>query len=514
MLSGVASFAEIIARLDRPDAGVEFGPKGEVRLPYAALAGLVRGNAAHFRALGVRRGDRVAIALESDPEHVVTLLALVAMGAVPVSVKPGRGPVDEYAAMLARLCARFHVRFAYRTLPPLEGVAAIGWDERARGSCAAAPAEAGHDDLAVVQFSSGSLGAPKAIPIRHGALLANLGAILEVDGRTPDARVHNFLPLSHDMGLIGGLFSNLVRQNPLRLTKPHSFLRDPLGPFLGEGCTTIPMPNFALRYLARAIESRAAKGGLPDDLFRGLRSVYCGAEPIRREAVASLAAAGRAFGFDPRSLVLCYGLAEATLLVTARRFGSLDDSFCARGDARAVASVGAPVRGTEVRVGRHDPAAGFVPAAAGAEGGVFIRGPGVFRGYLDAPPVVHEGWFDTGDLGFEQGGELYVSGRAKDLIIVNGENLFPDDVEDVAVRQPGVRECLALADDDRFYVYLIAAPGARVDADGVAAAIGVSFGAVPARVVEGPPGTILRTTSGKPMRQAMLARLREERALG
>ncbi|HEU4410297.1 MAG TPA: AMP-binding protein [Polyangiaceae bacterium] len=513
MLKGAASYADVIARLGRADAGLTFGARADVALSYAELAELVRGNAEHFRALGVRRGDRVALSLETDPEHVVALLALVAMGAVPVSVKPRRGAVDEYAATLGRLCGRFGVRYAYHTLPALEGTTAIGWSETARSKGSSALAEAGPDDLAVVQFSSGSLGAPKAIPIRHGALLANLGAILEVDGRTPGSLVYNFLPLSHDMGLIGGLFSNLVLENPLRLTKPQAFLRDPLGVFLQGACEIVPMPNFALRYLARAVEARAAKAGLPADLFARVRSVFCGAEPIRLEAVSSLASAGADYGFDPRAIVFCYGLAEATLIVTARRFGTLEDSFCAKGDARVVASVGAPVAGTEVRVGARDASGRPVPAGPGVEGAVFIKGPGVFRGYLDDEPVVHEGWFDTGDLGFERDGELYISGRAKDLIIVNGENIFPDDVEGVASRQPGVRECLVLADDDRFYLYLIPEPGAALDPEGVASAIGSSFGAVPARVIAGPQGSILRTSSGKPMRQAMLARLREAEAL-
>jgi fatty-acyl-CoA synthase len=513
VLSAAASLVDVVGRLDRADAGLTFGTKHEVAISYADLGARARGNAEHFWSLGVRPGDRVAVSLENDLEHVVALLALVAMGAVPVSVKPRRGPVDEYAAALGRLCGRFDVRFAYHTLPPLEGVAAVGWAEGARSQSFAAFADAGPEDLAVVQFSSGSIGAPKAVPIRHGALSDNLGAILEVDGRARDSLGYSFLPLSHDMGLIGGLLSNLVLQNPLRLTKPQAFLHDPLRAFLMGRCEVAPMPNFALRYLARAVEARAARAGLPADLFGGLRSVFCGAEPIRPEAVSALATAGAAHGFDPRCLVFCYGLAEATLIVTARRFGTLEDSFLARGDARVVAGVGTPVPGTEVRVGARDASGRPVEAAPGVEGVVFIRGPGVFRGYLDGEPVGPDGWFDTGDLGFERGGELYVSGRAKDLIIVNGENIFPDDVEGVAARQPGVRECLVMADDDRFYLYLVPESGASVDHAGVASAIAASFGAAPARVVAGPQGSILRTSSGKPMRQAMLARLRESQAL-
>lgn len=508
------TFHEVIARLERSTAGISFGARAEHHLSYADLGALVRGNAAHFQSLGIRRGDRVALSLDSDAEHVVTLLALISLGAVPVSVKPRRGGSEDYAAMLQGLCARFDVRFCHHRLPVPPGVTAIGWSVTARDARSTALIEANPDDIAVVQFSSGSLGAPKAIPLRHRNLLANLGAILGVDARTPESTVYNFLPLSHDMGLIGGLLSNLVHQNPLVLASTQSFLRNPLEGFLHHRCETVPMPNFALRYLARALESSTARGTqLPADLFASVRSVYCGAEPIRHETVAALARASGRYGFDPRALIFSYGLAEATLIVSATRFATVEDSFAARSDARVIASVGTAMPSTEIFVGSRDEAGRMVPAAPGAEGGIFVRGPGVFTGYLDEPPVVHNGWFDTGDLGFVRGGELHISGRSKDLIIINGENIFPSDVEAVAARQPGVRECLVLSEDDRFYVYVIAEPGADVDKDGLAASVGVKFGAVPTRVLTGPPGTILRTTSGKPMRQAMLAQLRASAAL-
>jgi acyl-CoA synthetase (AMP-forming)/AMP-acid ligase II len=517
MTAGRATAAEAVARLDRTDAGVTFGPAARAaHVPYALLGEMARGNAEHLRGLGVRRGDRVLVSLASDLEHVVALLALLAMGAVPVSVKPRRGPVDAYAAALGRLCRRYGVRHAYRTLPPLEGVAAVGWSESARARGAGAVAAVGADDPAVVQFSSGSLGDPKAVPITHGALAANVAAILEVDGRTPDSVGHTFLPLSHDMGLVGGLLSNLVLQNPLRLTEVKTFLANPLDPFARERpAEKLAVPNFALGYLARYLASPAARRGAAGAApFAGVRTIYCGAEPIRRETVAAFAAAAGERGLDPRALVFCYGLAEATLIVTARRFGSLDDSFAAAGAGRSVANVGAPVRDTEVVVGARGPGGAPEPAAPGAEGAVFVRGPGVFAGYLDDPASAHGGWFDTGDLGFLRDGELYVSGRAKDLIIVNGENLFPDDVEAVVARQPGVAECVVVPDDDRFYVHVVAERGAAPDPGGIAAAVGASFGAAPAAVVVGPRGSIERTTSGKPGRGAMLARLREGAAAG
>ncbi len=139
---------DVIGRLDRSDAGITFGGPAEHTVSYAELAKRIRGNAAHFRALGVHRGDRVAIALDNDPEHVIALLAMIACGAVPVSVKPHRGSVVDHAAMLRRICDRFGVRFAYHTLPRLDGIRSIGWNELASSSASVPGDVASPDELA------------------------------------------------------------------------------------------------------------------------------------------------------------------------------------------------------------------------------------------------------------------------------------------------------------------------------------------------------------------------------
>jgi fatty-acyl-CoA synthase len=505
------TFSDALARLDRGDAGLTFLEGGaSSSVAYADLADLVRGNADHFAALGVRRGDRVAIALETDLEHVVAFLSLVALGAVPLSVKPRRGPAADYALDVGQIAARFGARRAYHTLPALEGIAPLAWDANARGRRPGAIAEADPDDVAFVQFSSGSIAEPKAVPIRHRNLTANLGAIVAVDGRTPATVGYNFLPLSHDMGLIGGLLSNLVLQNPLYLSATRSFLRRPTDFFRrhGRGDVTLAMPDFALRYLVRNLRARdrASDAGL----LAGVKTVYCGAEPIRQETVAGVVESAEAFGDDPRALVFSYGMAEATLVVTARRFDALGGMFRDGPKGRRVANVGAPVAGTEVLVGARDEGGALRAAPPGDEATIYVRGPGVFGGYLGGEPLA-DGWHDTGDLGFVRGGELYVSGRAKDVIIVNGENLFPDDIEAFVTRLPGVDESLAMADGDAFYLLVVAEPG--LDPGQVAARVGTHFGAFPAAVVRGASRDIRRTTSGKPMRQATLSELRRAAAL-
>jgi fatty-acyl-CoA synthase len=505
------TLTDVLARLDRGDAGLTFLEGGKATsIAYAELAELVRGNVEHFAALGVRPGDRVAIALETDPEHIVAFLALVALGAVPLSVKPRRGPEADYALDVGRIAARFAARFAYRTLPSVEGVTALAWDASARSTRPGAIAEADPGAVAFVQFSSGSIAEPKAVPIRHENLAANLAAIAAIDGRNPETIGYNFLPLSHDMGLIGGLLSNLVWQNPIYLSATRSFLRRPTDFFRRRerGDVTVAMPDFALRYLVRNLRARdrASDAGL----LACLKAVYCGAEPIRYETIASTIESTEAFGFDPRALVFSYGMAEATLVVTARRFDALGDSFLDGPKGRRVANVGAPVAGTEVLVGGRDAGGTLQAAPPGVEATIYVRGPGVFGGYLGGEPLT-DGWHDTGDLGFMRGGDLYVSGRVKDVIIVNGENLFPDDIEAFVGRLPGVEESMAMSDGDDFYVLVV---GERdVDPQRVAAEVGAQFGAFPAKVVLGASRDLRRTTSGKPMRQATLSELRRAGAV-
>jgi len=504
------TFNRILAALGREDAGLTFLGAPPVAVPYARLARLVRGNAAHFARLGIARGDRVMVSLETDLEHVASVLALMAMGAVPVSVKPRRGSVEDYAAALSAIAARFAVRASYASLPPLSGAQTIAWDPAAESDDASLIAEVSEEDVAFVQFSSGSLGDPKAIPIRHGALMHNLAAILEVDARTFASVGYNFLPLSHDMGLVGGLLSNLVLENPLHLSPVNQFLRRPTDFFAKHRrCDTVAMPDFALRYLARYLVTRARV--TDPALLSGVKTIFCGAEPIRYETIEGLVTAGPAYGFDPRALVFCYGMAEATLIVTARRFDDLASTFRDGPRGRRVASVGKVVLGTEVRIGARRDDGGFDPPPPGTEGLIHVRGPSVFRGYVDAAPI--DGWHDTGDLGFEEGGEVYVSGRAKDLIIINGENIFPGDIEAYASRCPGVAEVLVMSEDDRFFLFVVPEPGATVATDEIAALVSGQFGAAPSGVAVGPARAIQRTTSGKPMRAAMLEALRAEGAL-
>jgi len=188
-------------------------------------------------------------------------------------------------------------------------------------------------------------------------------------------------------------------------------------------------------------------------------------------------------------------MAECTLIATAQRFESLDASFSDGARDRKLARVGTAVAGMEVRLDD--------------EGTIFLRGPSVFFVYLDGAPLP-DGWHDSGDIGFLHDGALHISGRAKDMIIINGENIFPQDIEGFVSRLDGISENVVLTEDDGFYLFIV--PSAAVDPARVAAQVAVQFGAAPLGVATGRTQDILRTTSGKPMRQAMLDELRKASA--
>jgi fatty-acyl-CoA synthase len=496
---------EVIAAQDRLDKGITFWGQSTSSISYADLRARVLGNVKHFLDCGVRFGDRVAIHIETDLEHVVTMLALMALGALPMSMKPPRGGPD-LESELDPLYERFGARFTAGSLPARPHISAIRWDSNASSEDRHLVARVAATSPAFVQFTSGSLGDPKPIPIRHESLLHNARALLAIDGRHVQSAGGNVLPLSHDMGWIGFLSSLLV-QSGANMCSIGYFLRRPLRfiEALGD-CHAIALPDFLLRYLTRTLESNHDK--IKPRLLSGLRTIYCGAEPIRESTIRDFVDVGVKFGLDPSALVFCYGMAEATLIVTARRYDGGDTSFVTTTAGPSVARVGTPMDGMEVRVG-HQENGRFRETKPGELGTIWVRGPSVFHGYLDGPALL-DGWHDTGDIGTFMGADLCVSGREKELIIAHGENLFPQDIEAFVSRVPGVRESVVLPDNDTFFLFLVA--DSNLDRVDVASRVAARFGIAPAGTAIGPTKEILRTTSGKPMRRAMLDQLRTREA--
>ncbi|WP_165227155.1 non-ribosomal peptide synthetase/type I polyketide synthase [Aquisphaera insulae] len=310
----------------------------------------------------------------------------------------------------------------------------------------------GSDSLAFLQYTSGSTADPKGVMITHGNLLANSALINACFGATDADRGVFWLPLFHDMGLIGGVLQTLYCGGSSTLLSPVSFLQRPirwLEAISRTGAAISGGPNFAYDLCVEKTtpEQRAAL-----DLSRW-RVAFNGAEPVRAETLERFAAAFAPAGFRREAFLPCYGLAESTLLVAGRPVGpswapvTVDAHALDRGRAsdpaggapsRRLVGHGGPLVGARVVIADRDSG---LPCEEGRVGEILVAGPSVAKGYWNrpeesaatfggrVPDAATERFLHTGDLGFLRGGELVVTGRIKDLIIVRGRNLYPQDIE-------------------------------------------------------------------------------------
>ncbi len=471
----------------------------ERALPFAELYARARRFAAALQAIGIQPGDRVALVLPTGVDFMDAFFGSLLAGATPVPLYPPvrLGRLDEFHERTARMLTVASARLLLTDarIARLLGVAmsrarpALGLrlvselfnDSRGELELTGVPG-----DLALIQFSSGTTVEPKPVALTHANVLSNAAAIdtfLPEDLNVPQSGV-SWLPLYHDMGLIGCLLLAVLHPGDLTLMGPEVFLARPalwLRAISRKRATISVAPNFAFGLCAKRIRDEELEAV---DLSSWALALN-GAEPIAPAVLQRFADRFAKFGFDPRALTPVYGLSEATLAVTfsPRRRGPRV--------VRAV-SVGTPVPGMEVRVER---------------GHIAVRGPSVMRRYFgsERDAVSPDGWLDTGDLGFIEDGELFVNGRAKDLVILRGKNHAPQEFEDALDGLPGVRAGCAIAigvpgEDGEELALLVETDGAQ--------AIAALDAAVLTRVLERTgiraqqvqllaPGTLPRTSSGK-----------------
>ncbi|MEU3734410.1 AMP-binding protein [Streptomyces sp. NPDC033538] len=368
----------LAALAGRPEATVTFGTSARrEELSHADLAEQVAAAAGGFARQGVRPGDRVVLRAGSSRQSVLALLGLLHLGAVPVSVKP-RVPGAVTGQYFATVTRQQDARHSFRV--PGQGLNELDLVLRpARGS---APAPGRPEDLALVQYTSGSTGAPRPIPLSNRAVLGNIEAIASVAGMRVGHAGLIALPLHHDMGLVGVLTS-LVRGLDLVIEEPGTFLRRPMAALrLMREAERVhsAFPDFMLRYVAARVAQAAGRQAPDPGLLAAWSTVFCGAEPIRRATVRAFLDATAPWGVDPKALVFGYGLAEAVLMATSHRY--VDDATSFRPDGPVTtACLGAPVPGLALRVvdeAGHDCPAGRTgtlrslvatgpPAAPGAD---------------------------------------------------------------------------------------------------------------------------------------------------
>ncbi|MCG8456769.1 MAG: AMP-binding protein, partial [Holophagales bacterium] len=431
-----------------------------------------------LRQMGVERGERVALVYPTCLELFHALFGAQLAGAVPVPLYPPvrLGRLDEYhahtTAMIEAASARLILADARvrRLLGPTVEAARPSLGCRTLGEmlgigspigprAAAERTEPG--DLALVQFSSGTTVAPKPVALSHRAILAQVSAL---NSHWPDDAATglrhtgvSWLPLYHDMGLIGCVFPALERPSVLTLLRPEVFVARPhlwLRAISDHRATISVAPNFAYGLCVEKIRDQELEGV---DLS-SWRVALNGAEPVSPEVLRAFQARFAPWGFRPEALTPVYGLSEATLAVTFSELGlpfrgrRFDREALTRGEAvpspdgREIISVGKPVPDTEIEIRPQGPAPTL---GASPIGRVWVRGPSLMEGYLDRPEATAEalvdGWLDTGDLGFVHEGELFLVGRAKDIVLVHGRNHSPEEIEHALDGLGGLRTGCAVA---------------------------------------------------------------------
>jgi acyl-CoA synthetase (AMP-forming)/AMP-acid ligase II len=494
-----------------------------------------------LQALGVEPAETVATVFPTGYPFLEALFGVLLAGAVPVPLYPPvrLGRLDEYqrrtAAMLR--AARARVVLADRRVRRLLGPAVLAADPPL--GCleleALPPGQArigpvSPDGLGLVQFSSGTTVEPKPVALAHRALVAQ-ARLLNAHWPDREGAAHSgvsWLPLYHDMGLIGCILPALERPGPLTLIPPEEFIVRPavwLQAISRYRATISPAPNFAYALCTRKVRDDEMDGV---DLSSWQVAIN-GAETVVPDVVRAFTDRFARWGFRPTAMTPVYGLSEAALAVTfsdpwqpcrSRRFdrGALADGRAVPADhGLELVSVGRPLPGFELAIVDGRPGR----LADGQVGRVLVRGPSLMTGYLHqeeaTTQALRDGWLDTGDRGFLLDGELHLTGRDKEVLIVNGQNHAPEELERATESVAGVRAGCAVAVafrpegavTDEVLLLVESAHGvpladrsviSRRCAEQVLAATGV----LPARVGVFPPGTLPRTSSGKLRRQEAL----------
>lgn len=451
-------------------------PGTDERITAAELDDATIQVATALAARGVGPGHVVALLLRTDVRFLTVFFGVQRAGAactvlpVPAGFGDQSGAVRRLARIISAagishvvLDASFEAigKLLRAELPEIDLIDAAVAEP---GSASKLP-QPDPGALSVVQFTSGSTSEPKGVEIRQSTMAAGLQAIVVSGEFTPDDVFMQWVPTFHDMGLVG-LFSNLLNGSDCHIFSPTYFLRRPAGllKYFGEnGGTMITGPNFSYDMLADV----ATPELLADIDLSPWRLAFNGAEPVSASTTRRFTAALAPARLSETVMYPVYGMAEATLAITFPRPGTptriltvdrqeLGDNHrvvlvpTGHPSAKEVVSCGFPVHGIRMRLVRLDGS----ECGEGELGEVQIAGPAVTSGYYRNPKATAAAfdgtWFRTGDIGFQHDRELYVTGRVKDMVIVRGQNFFPEDIEMVAREVPGIyrMRCVAFADVD------------------------------------------------------------------
>jgi fatty-acyl-CoA synthase len=472
-----ASLADALDYAARGQTGANFyNGRGQLEavLPYAVLREDARGIARQLLGLNLERGSRVALVAETYPDFLRFFYACQYAGMVPVPVPASihLGGHKAYVAQLRRLLLNCRAQVAVAPSMFLsflteaaEGLplAFVGTPEQFSEfpGCRTPIVPSGPDELAYLQYTSGSTRFPRGVMITQRTVMSNLDSIIR-DGvkARPGDRSMSWLPYYHDMGLVGLVLSPMASQVSVDYLKTRDFgMRPRLWlSLISQNHATVSFgPPFGYELCVQRLREDTA--GQFD--LKSWRLAGVGAETIRPEPLARFADMLAPSGFNPKAFTACYGMAECSLAVSFSeldagiQLDTVDPELLAEdrraepvvaserqpsGKSKNFVTCGFPLPGFEVEVRNSDGRA----LSERHVGTLFVRGPSVMSGYFGEEALTREvlspeGWLNTGDLAYVVDGSLIITGRQKDLIIINGRNIWPQDLEYIAESQPEVR---------------------------------------------------------------------------
>jgi fatty-acyl-CoA synthase len=446
--------------------------------PFFTHGGIERASARYggaLQALGARKGDRVALILPDNADFVFAFLGAIRAGIVPVPIYPptGLGKLAGYLDNTLHIVAKSGAKLVLTNAdlkrmlgtiqaqaPELQKVIAVEGIRSMREELR--PAKVGLDDTCFLQFTSGSTSRPKGVVLTHSNLAVNVRAIMQLGlgvRNSVDSGV-SWLPLYHDMGLIGFVIAPLYHVNTVTFLPPLLFLKRParwLETISRHRGTISFGPNFAYALCVKRIKDSEMQNL---DLS-SWRVAGCGAEPIRAENLRAFADKFAPVGFNDRAFVCCYGMAESTLAISFSKVGTgvttdVVDGAALWAEGRAkhaaadgetatpIVQCGAAFEGHDVQVFALDDENSERPLSEREVGELRLRGPSLMAGYFNEPALTQQafagGWLKTGDLGYLAEGSVHICGRSKEVIIVNGRNYYPQDLEWESGKVEGVRK--------------------------------------------------------------------------
>jgi len=447
-------------------------------LPYASLREEARVLARKLLGMGLQKGDRVALVAETNPDFLRFFFACQYSGLVPVSL-PASVSLGGHSVYVTQLRSLLESSRASVAMAP-SGYASYLEEagERLGLKLVGDPAvfdalpevdiefpEIGPTDTAYIQYTSGSTKFPRGVMIKQQAVLSNLAGIISHGVKIgPGDRCFSWLPFYHDMGLVGLVLVPIASQVSVDYLDTREFAMRPRQ-WLHLMTTTKATISFSPPFGYELCTRRLRPGEATKYDLSNWRVAGVGAEMIRSETLTRFAEALAPAGFNEKAFLACYGMAECSLAVSFSPLFEGHSTDCVDGDhhsdhqealpihlsenpgrTRCFVECGQPLPEYEVEI-RDDSGQVLADRLSGT---IFVRGKSVMSGYFNAPEetaavLSGDGWLNTGDIGYRVDGSLIITGRKKDLIIINGRNIWPQDLEYLAEHQPEVRMGDALA---------------------------------------------------------------------